>query len=196
MASVSYKDKVQSQAFRAGVQVNTKDSLDWFRKQLRGMKNVSRQGLIKDPDVELAQRILPGRMYMYFYDPKHKKTLPYYDRFPLIIAVKPAKGGFFGLNVHYLPPMLRARLFDGLLDYKVGEGDFAAKMKITLGRLNSASKLRFYKPCYKQYLNKQISSKVVQVPAADWDFTLFLPSEQFKKASTATVWKDSKKMIS
>ena len=75
MAKVTYKDKVMAQAFKAGVQANTKDSLDWFRKQLRGMKRVNRAGMLKDPDVELARRILPGRMYMYFYDPKHKKKL-------------------------------------------------------------------------------------------------------------------------
>ena len=195
MAKVTYKDKVQAQAFRAGVQLNTKDSLDWFRKQLRGMKRVNRSGMLKDPDVELARRILPGRMYMYFYDPKHKKTLPYYDRFPLIIAVKPAAGGFFGLNMHYLPPILRAKLFDGLLDYKVGDSDFATKIRVTLGRLQGASKLRFYKPCYKQYLNGHVASRIVQVPSSDWDFTLFLPSEQFKKAGVSKVWADSRKMI-
>ena len=195
MAIVTYRDKVQAQAFKSGVQLNTKDSLDWFRKQLRGMKRVSRQGLLKDPEVQLARRILPGRMYMYFYDPKHKKTLPYYDRFPLIVAVKPAPGGFYGLNLHYLPPILRARLFDGLLQYEVGDGDFMKKMRITLGRLQGVSKLRFYKPCYKHYLNKQIDSRVVQVPASNWDFTLFLPSEQFKKAGVSKVWKDSRSQI-
>ena len=195
MADVTYKDKVQAQAFKAGVQVNTEESLAWFRKQLRGMKRVSRQSLLKDPDVEIARRILPGRMYMYFYDPKHKKTLPYYDRFPLIVAVKPAPGGFFGLNMHYLPPILRARLMDGLLQYKVGDSDFAAKMRVTLGRLKGASKLRFYKPCYKQYLSNKVSSRIVQVPASDWDYTLFLPSEQFKKAGVSKVWADSRKSI-
>jgi hypothetical protein len=195
MAIETYRDKVQAQAFKSGVQLNSKESLDWFRKQLRGMKRVSRQGLLKDPEVQLAKRILPGRMYMYFYDPKHKKTLPYYDRFPLIVAVKPAPGGFYGLNLHYLPPILRARLFDGLLQYEVGDGDFMKKMRITLGRLQGVSKLRFYKPCYKQYLNTQIDSRVVQVPASNWDFTLFLPSEQFKKAGVSKVWKDSRSMI-
>lgn len=195
MAIETYRDKVQAQAFKSGVQLNSKESLDWFRKQLRGMKRVSRQGLLKDPEVQLARRILPGRMYMYFYDPKHKKTLPYYDRFPLIVAVKPAPGGFYGLNLHYLPPILRARLFDGLLQYEVGDGDFMKKMRITLGRLQGVSKLRFYKPCYKHYLNKQIDSRVVQVPASNWDFTLFLPSEQFKKAGVSKVWKDSRSMI-
>ena len=64
-----------------------------------------------------------------------------------------------------------------------------------MNRLKSASKLRFYKPCYKHYLTSQIDSKMVQVPAAEWDYTLFLPSQQFKKASENKVWSDSRKMI-
>ena len=53
---------------------------------------------------------------MYFYDPKTKDTLPYYDRFPLTIMVGPAPKGFYGLNLHYLPLDIRARFLDSLLD--------------------------------------------------------------------------------
>jgi hypothetical protein len=190
----TFKDKVQADAFKAGVQKNTAESLAWFRKKLRGMKTIQRNRLLGDDDYKVSTRTLPGRMYMYFYDPKHKKTLTYYDRFPLIIMVKRAPGGFIGLNLHYLPPILRARLFDALLDFKVGDGA-QERIKITMNRLKSASKLRFYKPCYKHYLTSQIDSKMVQVPAAEWDYTLFLPSQQFKKASENKVWSDSRKMI-
>ena len=55
--------------------------------------------------------------------------------------------------------------------------------------------LRFFKPCYKRYLSKQIDSRLVQVPASEWDYTLFLPSHQFKKASANKVWADSRKSI-
>lgn len=193
MARVAFKDKVQLQAFKAGVQSNTKESLNWFRKALRAVKNVNRQSLLKDDDVKLTKRILPGRMYMYFYDPKTKETLPYYDRFPLIISVKRVKDGWYGLNLHYLPPILRARLLDGLFDYKTGEGTDLERLRITYKRLQGISKLRFFKPCFKKYLTSQVDSRIVQVPMSDWDFTLFLPSEQFKKATRGKVFADSRK---
>ena len=69
----------------------------------------------QDP-LQLRNRQGVGNMYMYFYDPKHKETLPYYDRFPLTIVVEPAKGGFRGINLHYLPNALRAKFLDGLMD--------------------------------------------------------------------------------
>jgi hypothetical protein len=40
-----------------------------------------------------------GSMQMFFYDPKTKETLPYYDTFPLVVVVGPAEGGFYGLNL-------------------------------------------------------------------------------------------------
>ena len=97
--ATSFTDKLQAQAFRAGIERNTDESLKWFKKQLADMKSVNRQDLLKDENFKARSRPLPGRMFMYFYDPKHKKTLPYYDRFSLIFMVEKAKGGFYGLNL-------------------------------------------------------------------------------------------------
>jgi len=197
MAIVTYRDKVQAQAFKSGVQLNTKESLDWFRKQLRSMKRVSRQGLLKDPEVQLAKRVLPGRMYMYFYDPKHKKTLPYYDRFPLIFMVGPAKDGFYGINLHYLPPKLRASLMDNLYDIASDRRyDEGTKLRIKYSLLNGASKYRYFKPTFKHYLNAHVNSKFVKIDSSEWDIALFLPTERFEKAGKSRVFADSRKMIS
>ena len=190
----TFKDKVQAAAFKAGVQKNTSDSLAWFRKNLRAMKRVNRRQLLKDDDYSLVKRFLPGRVYMFYYDPKGKKELPYYDRFPLVVMVKKAKGGFYGLNLHYLPPILRARLFDALQDFKVGTGQ-TERLRITYSRLKGASKTKFFKPCFKHYLMNHVDSRIVQVPSSEWDYTLFLPSESFAKASVSKVWKDSRSMI-
>ena len=46
-----------------------------------------------------------GRLNMFFYDPKYKKTLPYYDTFPLVLPIERIPGGFAGINFHYLRPV-------------------------------------------------------------------------------------------
>ena len=75
----------------------------WFMKNVNKLA-VSRQALLKDDRATKRSRFMGGRMYMFFYDPKLKKELPYYDRFPLAIMVGPAPGGYFGINLHYLAP--------------------------------------------------------------------------------------------
>jgi len=107
---------LQIQAFRAGITPRTKESREWFRQKAQRLTRVNREKLLKDDQITQSNRQVVGNMYMFFYDPKTKDTLPYYDRFPLVIVVGPAEGGFYGLNLHYLPPVLRARFLDELLD--------------------------------------------------------------------------------
>jgi hypothetical protein len=147
------------------------------------------------------RRIRIGRLYMFLYDPKGKKELPYYDRFPLVFPVDFETDGFYGLNMHYLPPVLRAKLYDSLLELKTkseNENISAVELtriRITYTLLKKAARFRFFKPCFKHYLYKQVRSPFIIVPEEEWNITMFLPSEQFKKATKEQVWKDSRSKV-
>lgn len=194
--AVSYIDRLQSQAFKAGIEKNTEKSLQWFKRELTGMKTINRQNLLKDDNLKTRTRALPGRMFMYFYDPKHKKTLPYYDRFPLIFMIEKAKGGFYGLNLHYLPHKQRAIFFDRLTDYATNKRyDLTTRLKLSYNLLKSASRLKSFAPCFKHYLSEHVRSRMIEVPASEWETVLFMPSENFKKQNKNQVWSDSRKMI-
>ena len=185
-------DTLQANAFRAGVQARTKDSQKWFQGKLQDMTMPSRQKLLRDPALETTERNLIGSMYMYFYDPKHKKTLPYYDRFPLTIMVQEAKDGFHGLNLHYLNYNTRAAFLDelmGLAPNKLQNDTRLRKLRYEL--LQKARKYKEFKPCFKHYLTKHVKSKLTRVPMTEWEIAIFLPVEQFRKASRQKVWKDS-----
>ena len=58
-----------------------------------------------------------GRLNMFFYDPKFKKKLPYYDTFPLVLPLEEYNDGFLGINFHYLPIPLRMALLDEVVDF-------------------------------------------------------------------------------
>lgn len=194
--SDSIFQKLEIEAFRAGVSPRTKESLQWFQNRLMDMKNINRNSLLKDPALQKRQRAGVGNMYMYFYDPKHRSTLPYYDAFPLIIMVEPTKDGFYGLNLHYLPPKLRATLFDKLLETTNNKRyDESTKFKINYQMLKSVSNLKAFAPCFKRYLTKQVDSPIVLVEAPEWEIAAFLPTQQFQKASASKVWSESRKRI-
>ena len=185
-------DTLQANAFRAGIQARTKDSQKWFQGKLQDMTMPSRQKLLRDPALETTERNLIGSMYMYFYDPKHKETLPYYDRFPLTIMVQEAKDGFHGLNLHYLNYNTRAAFLDelmGLAPNKLQNDTRLRKLRYEL--LQKARKYKEFKPCFKHYLTKHIKTKLTRVPMTEWEIAIFLPVEQFRKANKNTVWKDS-----
>jgi hypothetical protein len=188
-------DTLQAQAQRAGVTARTKNSKKWFEKKVQELSVPGRSKLLKDSALDKTTRNITGNMYMYFYDPKHKKTLPYYDRFPLTIMVEPAPGGFYGLNLHYLKPDIRAAFLDELMKTapnKITDKTRLTKMRYSL--LQGVRKYKEFKPCFKHYLGKHVKSQFSRVQMADWEIAIFLPVEQFTKKSKTAVWNESIKI--
>lgn len=188
-------DTLQAGAQRAGVTARTKKSREWFQSKVKELGTVNRKALLRDDALEPTNREIVGSMYMYFYDPKTKETLPYYDRFPLIIMVEQAKGGFYGLNLHYLRPDIRAEFLDELMKLapkKATDKTRITKMKYDL--LKGVQKYKEFKPCFKHYLTSHIKSKMARVPMTDWEIAIFLPTEQFTKANKTKVWAESIKI--
>tara|TARA_B100001113_G_scaffold54900_1_gene40728 strand:+ start:447 stop:1034 length:588 start_codon:yes stop_codon:yes gene_type:complete len=189
--------KVEQEAFRAGITPRTKQSRAWFRSKLASMGKVNRNTLMRDEQVKLVNKSQPliGSMNMFFYDPKHKKTLPYYDRFPLSVIVGPAEGGFYGLNLHYLPPVLRARMLDALMDITNNKKyDDSTRFELSYKVLTATAKLRFFKPCYKHYLFAHVKSRLARVSAPEWEIATFLPTADFE-GNKSKVYSDSRSMI-
>jgi hypothetical protein len=173
----------------------TQASRDWFRQQARQSRGARPTEISRDRD-RLVNRAGIGRMYFFFYDPKTKADLPYYDTFPLIFKVANTKGGFYGINLHYLPYKLRAKLMDSLYEISSNSRyDDTTKLNLSYRLLNSASKYRYFKPTFKKYLNKHVRSRFVEINPSEWDIALFLPVERFEKASKSQVWADSRNMI-
>jgi hypothetical protein len=187
-------DTLQAQAFRAGVSPRTKESQQWFQRNVKKLGDINRRSLLKDDALDVTTKPKIGDMMMYFYDPKHKATLPYYDRFPLTIMVEPAEGGFYGLNLHYLSPTVRARFLDELM--KLGPknmNDTTRLQRMRYKTLKGVTKYKEFKPCFKHYLMSHVESRIVRVPMTEWQIAIFLPTEQFKNVKAQSVWRYSRK---
>jgi hypothetical protein len=169
---------------------------EWFRNKAQGLGKVTDSRILRDSTERLKNRTTIGRMYFFLYDAKHKDTLPYYDKFPLIFPVDRTPDGFTGLNFHYLPLQLRAQLMDALYDITNNNRyDETTKLKMSYNVLKGAEKFRLFKPTFKRYLTSQVRSRFVQIEPAEWDIALWLQTEMFIGASKTKVWADSKKII-
>lgn len=187
---------LELEAFRKGINPRTQQSRDWFRQKARSLRRVNRNQLMKEDPIQLRSRFQPGAMAMFFYDPKTKDKLPYYDSFPLVVVVDAAEGGFYGLNLHYLPPTLRAKFLDGLMDRLTDKKfDEKTRFAVSYQYLKSATKLKYFKPCFKHYLTSNVRSRFAVVPAPEWEIATFLPTADWQKGSGRQVYKDSRNMI-
>ena len=90
-----------------------KKSSDWYLKQVQSIASKATSRRLMGQG-KLIGRPSAGRLNMFFYDPKWKATLPYYDIFPLVLPLQSAPGGFLGCNFHYLAPGVRFKLLETL----------------------------------------------------------------------------------
>ena len=187
---------VEQEAFRAGIQPRTRESRAWFRRKVQNMRNINRRELMREDPIQSRAKSVSGSMYMFFYDAKHRQTLPYWDSFPLIIAVGPAEKGFYGMNLHYLPIPLRAKFLDALMDItNNSKYDETTKFEVSYEYLNRAAKFKYFKPCFKHYLTTQGEGKLAYVPPPEWEIATFLPVAQWNKSSAGQVYKDSRRIM-
>jgi hypothetical protein len=191
-------DDILNKGVRSGqVPARTADARDWYRETAKKYRTVKENQFFggKNKDRMMGKPLLGG-MYMMLYDAKTKAKLPYYDRMPLIFPYKRVPGGFMGLNMHYLPLPLRARLMDALYDTANNTSyDETTRLKISYKILDKAAKYKAFQPCLKRYLNSQVQSKFMYIYPSEWDIALFLPTERFVGATKASVFADSRRQI-
>ena len=165
------------------------EPFQWYRNRIRELGSPNQRELLKDG--RLAGRYHIGRLNMFVYDPKLKDKLPYYDTFPLVLVIKRYTDGFLGINFHYLPYALRARLLDRLDRDARGPKD-DLRIITTYEKLKNVN---LVKPTLKRYLNTKVRSRFRRIDSEDFLTALMLPIQRFRKANVNTVWSQSRKAI-
>ena len=166
-------------------------STEWFRDKIREFGTPGATQLIRDG--RRGRNVAFGQLNMFFYDPKLKAKLPYYDTFPLVLPIEKYKDGFLGINLHYLPIPLRIRLLDRLVDF-ANTSDLTKKTKI-LADYNKLKKVKLIRPTIKRYLSGHVKSDFRRIQGDEMTVATLLPVARFKKSSSNKVWSDSRKMI-
>ena len=182
MAEESFLDTLKSAIKTSSATAKARAAGDWFREKVKQasastrMRAVTPAQLLKRQEDSSA---VLGKMLFYKYDPKFAKKLPYWDMYPLVFPFEKAKGGFYGLNLHYIPPRDRAALMDELKAYATNNKyDATTRLKITYDLLKGFGRAV---PCVKRYLGTNVRSNTVRINADEWEIAIFLPVERFQK---------------
>ena len=157
---------------------NGKEPYQWYRNRIKELGTPSQAQLIRDG--KITGRVNFGALNMFIYDPKLKNKLPYYDTFPLVLPIERYRDGFLGINFHYLPYALRARLLSRLDP----NANYSALKNV-----------RLVKPTLKRYLNSNVRSRFRKLEEEDFMTAIMLPVQRFRKSSASKVWSDSRKVI-
>ena len=166
-------------------------STEWYKDKIKEFGTPGAMDLIRDGKRD--SRPFYGRLNMFIYDPKFKKTLPYYDTFPLVLPLEKYDDGFLGINLHYLPIPLRIRLLDRLVDFSNDTNfDEGTRLIVEYRKVKS---IKLVKPTIHKYLAGQGKSQFRRIDADEFTIATLLPVQRFKKATAKAVWSDSRSMI-
>lgn len=176
----SLRDKIKND----GAAVNNK-SAKWFAETIK--KNIRGHQVSKP---------MPGKLYTYMYDAKHKDTLPYWDKFPLIVYLGIGTQGtsrlMYGLNLHYIPPKARQQFLEELLKQYSSTPLISNNTKLKI----DWSKVKGFKGAdkmIKAYLPSHIKGPLIEIKPADWANVVLLPTQQFmsqgSRYSANAVWR-------
>ena len=178
------------------------DSKRWFRETMNTMLYSSyrlsatnpRQfyAATSDRRIFRASQIKPGSLYCWFYNPKYRNRLPYYDRFPVAFILNMYRNGFLGINLHYLPVRQRAVLMTRLVDNMLRKSSSGDYLDLQYRTLMNASRYAEVQPCIKRYLINQIQGQMIEIQPTEWMKAIFLPLESFAKQSRNFVWQQSR----
>jgi hypothetical protein len=155
-----------------------KEAVDWFIGKAKTASGY-RKNLMSKPDRDRSSTVI-GKMYFFYYDPKHKKTLPMYDRFPLVFPIEPYADGFLGLNLHYLSGSQRGGLLNALMKYKTARNmTETSKLRLSYDLLQGTKAMGLAQPCIKRYLFGHVRSPFIEIIPAEWENAIALPVEMF-----------------
>lgn len=184
-------ERIKEQLAKSGYEPRTTAARDWLMSKIRDLKP-TRQSILRDKE-RLKSKTILGRMYFYYYDPKLKDDLPYYDRFPLVIPIEQYPDGFLGLNLHYISPKQRIELLDTLSEFASNSKyDETTRLRLSWRKLKNIGGAFKANPCVKRYLFKHVDSRFLEITADEWDIAALLPFQNFKGASANKVYNDSR----
>ena len=149
-------------------------SFNYFKNQVDKITSPGARALINQGKATIRPRY--GVMNLFGYDPKLKQVLPLYDRFPLIFPIEPAKGGFYGINFHYLQPGARVAFLRQLQRFDTDK-NYDKKTRYNIGELSG----RYFKKTIKRYLFSQVRTSFLNITADEMAIAIFLPVARFEK---------------
>lgn len=126
-----------------------------------------------------------GNLYFFRYDPKHRLTLPLYDKYPLTIVVERYTDGFLGLNLHYLSRGGRAGALNSFAKFadnrKINKAPTSGHGMTNWELLvNYSSSMRgMANRTVHRYLFTHVRSQFIRIDPDEYDKAVQLPIDEW-----------------
>lgn len=121
-------------------------------------------------------------LVLFKYNAIYGNSFGYWDKFPIVLMVRPLEDHFFGFNLHYIEVEQRQKIID--LVYKLNSisiGDKSSAVMRIYPFLNALVKTGLYNSAYKNYNYSNMESNFVIVHPDHYSLVSKLPIARLKE---------------
>jgi len=153
--------------------------------------------LQKDDKLSVPNRVVQGQLLFFKYAPVSESFLAsdkYYDKYPLVMVTEVYRGGFEGINLHFLDLKHRQFLFDSImrnLPVVKSQEEWRNRIRIDYDRLTASKRYKFFRPCYRRYLWKGMKKRPAVVPFELWEDMIQAELSRFIHARAPSIYRES-----
>lgn len=138
------------------------------------LRNNLGKDMIKTPvDVNI------GQMFFFMYRAETPNLLVW-DRYPISIIISVSQDHFIGLNLHYIPPILRLLVLDELIkidkDKKIPVNKRLGTKAIFLEKIKNE---KVYAHCVKKYRRDRQRSPLLRIQSNEWITAAYIPLQKW-----------------
>lgn len=169
---------------KSELQKRVQDAINWYKSLSSRVFGRSAAGTPPTPPNTYTSYKsgfdINGNMFLFDYNAKWKEKLPYWDMKPLIFPLGPAKGGFYGLNFHYLPPQQRAILLNAMrAQLQTGDSPELYRLMVNYKILaNNPARYPGFENCVKHYLSSN-ARNFERIDPQSWEHVVVLPLQNW-----------------
>lgn len=177
-------------------------NLKWFQKFYIDREEQAREK--NDFDFVL------GRLYTFLYDdPKYKEELLFYSAMPVSMFIgysKLAPDNPMMVNVHFIPPQIRASVFDKIFDINIDKIDSVEKDTLNNVSNGTALKVKYnelqkylngsgYGYAIRSYIPERIKTRPLIISYPDWWRVLTFANQHLEKKTVMEIYRLYKKNL-
>lgn len=159
-----------------------KQAIQWLSNEIKQIPNVFQKNEIQE-SITIKNKKAPPlcEIVLYKYSAVVGNSNGYWDKFPLVLIVRPLEDHFFGFNLHYLEPEIRLKIIETMTHiHKQARGDKGQIFKRLYPFLDALVKMGAYNYAYKNYLYRQLESKFIIINPKYYELVTALPIATLK----------------
>lgn len=159
-------------------------SAKWFREKIRNYKSGVYDEEIYGKNSYAGMTVRGfnvnylGQICIFHYDAKYREVLPIWDRYPLSLIYNEDRLHYYGLNFHYVPPIIRFTILESLVNEVRFLPNDKAYFVATYEKMKKLQTIRYMKPCFKTYLKNRMTPPKIIKPLY-WFNAIYLPKAEW-----------------